>query len=117
MSDVTATFDDEEGEILLTFSEDLYVFDDIYALTIELAEKLKAQLDAALREAKEPHGTLFRNRKSLDAEVSGRSTEVKKSGSARPRRQARDVRPNWVTRMLIRHHVGGGAAVNMELPQ
>jgi hypothetical protein len=72
MSDVTATFDDDEGEILLTFSEDLYVFDDIYALTIELAEKLKAQLDAALREAKGPHGKLFRKRKP-----SGRSTKVK----------------------------------------
>jgi hypothetical protein len=31
MGDVTATFDDDEGEILLTFSDDLYVFDDIYA--------------------------------------------------------------------------------------
>ena len=29
MGDLTATFDDEKGEILLAFSEDLYVFDDI----------------------------------------------------------------------------------------
>ena len=71
MDDVTATFDDEQREILLTFSEDLFVFDDIYALPIELAEKLKTLLDAALREAKGPHGKLFRKR-----EPSGRSTEV-----------------------------------------
>ena len=71
MGDVTATFDDDEGEILLTFSDDLYVFDDIYALPIASAEKLKAQLDAALREAKGSHGKLFRKR-----EPSGRSTEV-----------------------------------------
>ena len=64
MGDVTATFDEDEGEILLTFSEELFVFDDIYALPIALAEKLKAQLDAALREAKGPHGKLFRKRKA-----------------------------------------------------
>jgi hypothetical protein len=69
---------------LLTFSEDLYVFDD--ALPIALAEKLKAQIDAALREAKGPHGKLFRNRKSSDAEGPSRSTEVDKSGSAGRRR-------------------------------
>ncbi len=74
MGDVMAMFAEDEGEILLTFSEDLFVFDDIYALPIELAQKLMAQLDAALREATGPHGKLFRNRKP-----SVRSAKVKRA--------------------------------------
>ena len=60
MDDVIAIFD--EDEIMITFSDDYYVFDDVYALPIAVAEKLLVQLEAALREAKGPHGKLFRNR-------------------------------------------------------
>ncbi len=63
MGDVMAMFAEDEDEILLTFSEDLFVFDDIYALPIELAQKLMARRDAALREATGLDGKLFRNRK------------------------------------------------------
>ena len=60
MDDVIAIFD--EDEIMITFSDDYYVFDDVYALPIAVAEKLLVQLEAALREAKGPHGKLFRKR-------------------------------------------------------
>ena len=64
MGEVTAELD--EGEIMVTFTDDLFVFDDVYALSIELAEKLMVQLEAALREAKGPHGRLFRKRDPFD---------------------------------------------------
>jgi hypothetical protein len=60
MDDVTAIFD--ENEIMISFSDEYFVFDDVYALPIEIAEKLLIQLEAALREARGPHGRLFRKR-------------------------------------------------------
>lgn len=60
MDDVTAIFD--ENEIMISFSDEYFVFDDVYALPIEVAEKLLVQLEAALREARGPHGRLFRKR-------------------------------------------------------
>ena len=60
MDDVTAIFD--ENEIMISFSDQYFVFDDVYALPIAVAEKLLVQLEAALREARGPHGRLFRKR-------------------------------------------------------
>jgi hypothetical protein len=60
MDDVTAIFD--ENEIMISFSDEYFVFNDVYALPIEVAEKLLVQLEAALREARGPHGRLFRKR-------------------------------------------------------
>ena len=60
MDDVTAIFD--ENEIMISFSDEYFVFDDVYALPIEVAEKLLVQLEAALKEARGPHGRLFRKR-------------------------------------------------------
>jgi hypothetical protein len=65
MDDVTAIFD--EDEIMIPFSDDYYVFDDVYALPIAIAEKLLAQLEAALREARGPHGRLFRKCEPSDS--------------------------------------------------
>ena len=36
---------------MISFSDEYFVFDDVYALPIEVAEKLLVQLEAALREA------------------------------------------------------------------
>ena len=62
MDDVTAIFD--ENEIMISFSDEYFVFDDVYALPIEVAEKLLVQLEAALREARGPHGRLSRPAKA-----------------------------------------------------
>jgi hypothetical protein len=60
MDDVAAVFD--ENEIMISFSDEYFVFDDVYALPIEVAHKLLVQLEGALREARGPHGRLFRKR-------------------------------------------------------
>ena len=52
---------------MIAFSDDYYVFDDVYALPIAIAEELLAQLEAALREARGPHGRLFRKREPSDS--------------------------------------------------
>ncbi len=51
MGDVIAT-PTEDGQVLVTFTEDVRVDDDVYVLSIELAEKLRSEIEAILDAAK-----------------------------------------------------------------
>lgn len=51
MGDVIAT-PTEDGQVLVTFTEDVRVDEDVYVLSIELAEKLRSQIESVLDAAK-----------------------------------------------------------------
>lgn len=51
MDDVVAT-PTEDGQVLVTFTEDIRVDDDVYVLSIELADKLRSEIEAILDAAK-----------------------------------------------------------------